>query len=145
MKKEDSITPADRITFNSLKLSTTDIKHLFAETFWESLSDKCISCGACTALCPTCHCFTIKDEVGFDLKTGKRIRIPASCQLRSFTRVAGDFVFRNKRVDRFKHRIYHQLQYFKDRHGVEMCTGCGRCIRACPTKINWVEAINVNK
>lgn len=145
LKREEAIHPTDRITINRMKLSTTDIKHLFAEKFWEDLSDTCISCGACTNLCPTCHCFSIKDEVCFDLKSGKRVREPASCQLRSFTRVAGDFVFRNKRVDRFKHRIYHQLQYYKDRHGMEMCTGCGRCIRGCPVKIDWVKAINENK
>jgi len=46
------------------------------------------------------------------------------------------------REDRFKHRIFHQLQYFKDRHGMNLCTGCGRCIRGCPTRINFVKILN---
>jgi len=87
----------------------------------------------------------VKDEINFDFTTGERVRIPSSCLQRRFTRVAGDHVFRYEKTARFKHRIYHQIQYFKDRHGEEFCTGCGRCIRGCPTRIDWVKGINTMK
>ncbi len=136
------ITPADREIKNTFKLDTTDIKKLYFDEQWEELANKCISCGACNTLCPNCHCFTIQDEINFDLHTGKRVRTPASCQVKSFTRVAGEHIFRDTRVARYKHRVYHQLQYFKDRHDELFCTGCGRCIRGCPVRIDWVSHIN---
>ena len=139
---EDILTDEDRVTQNIFKLDTTEIKDHFQDEGWKELADTCLSCGACNHLCPNCHCFTIKDDVNMDLKTGRRIRNPASCQLRSFTRVAGDHVFRDARVERYKHRIYHQIEYFRDRHGEEFCTGCGRCIRGCPVRIDWVTKIN---
>lgn len=141
-EEKDIIKESDRLIPNTFTLNTTDIKHLFHHEGWEELANICISCGACNTLCPNCHCATIKDDIAFDLKTGRRIRIPASCQLKSFTRVAGEHIFRRPRVDRYKHRIYHQLQYFKERHDVHFCTGCGRCIRGCPVRIDWVTKIN---
>ena len=139
---ENIITEEDKKIINKKKLNSIDIKELYSREEWKQGADICLSCGACNFLCPNCHCFDINDVVNFDLKTGKRIRNPASCQLRSFTRVAGDQIFRNARLARFKHRIYHQIQYFKDRHNVVFCTGCGRCIEGCPVRIDWVNIIN---
>jgi sulfhydrogenase subunit beta (sulfur reductase) len=141
-KVRGKIDPQDREIINHKSLNQTKIKEIYKDKEWEELSRKCLSCGACNNLCPNCHCFTIKDEPNLDLVSGRRVRIPASCQLRSFTRVAGDHIFRETRVSRFKHRIYHQVQHFKERHGIQFCTGCGRCIRECPTKIDWVDFIN---
>jgi sulfhydrogenase subunit beta (sulfur reductase) len=141
-EEENIITEEDKKIINKKQLNTLDIKDKYDSEDWKKGADKCLACGACNFSCPNCHCFTIEDDVNFDLKTGKRVRKPASCQLRHFTRVAGDHVFRNEKVARFKHRIYHQIQYFKDRHDVVFCTGCGRCIEACPARIDWVDIIN---
>ncbi|MCF7862184.1 4Fe-4S dicluster domain-containing protein [Candidatus Woesearchaeota archaeon] len=136
------LSEEDKLTKNSLNLKNTDIGPLYDKMEWETMAEKCLVCGACNHLCPNCHCFVIKDETDFSLKTGERVRIPASCMQRRFTRVAGDHVFRREKTARFKHRIYHQIKYFHDRHHVIFCTGCGRCIRGCPTKIDWVTKIN---
>jgi len=144
-KEADIITDEDKKIVNKKELKTTDIASHYHSDDWKKGADKCLSCGACNFLCVNCHCFDISDDVNFDLKTGKRVRKPASCQLRSFTRVAGEHIFRDTKIARFKHRIYHQIQYFKDRHDVVFCTGCGRCIEACPAKIDWVEIINEMK
>jgi len=141
-EKKGFITENDKKIKNSKKLNTLEMKKHYHDKIWKKGSDKCVSCGACNFLCPNCHCFDFKDEVDFSLTKGKRVRNPASCQLRSFTRVAGDHIFRDSRLARFKHRIYHQIQYFKDRHNVIFCTGCGRCIEGCPNKIDWVDIIN---
>jgi sulfhydrogenase subunit beta (sulfur reductase) len=142
---DDTITEEEKKTINKKHLKTVDIGKDYNSEAWKKGAEICIACGACTFLCPNCHCFTIEDEIGFDLKTGKRIREPASCQLRHFTRVAGEHIFRDTKLARFKHRIYHQIQYFKERHDVVFCTGCGRCIEGCPVRIDWVEIINEMK
>jgi len=78
-------------------------------------------------------------------ENGKRIRTSSSCQLKSFSRVSGNKVFRDSRLARFKHFVYHKIVYYKNKYGGFMCTGCGRCLRVCPTKIDWVDTINLLK
>jgi anaerobic sulfite reductase subunit A len=137
---EESIIPgADR-------LEEKNISRLYGHPNWKKGVDICLSCGACTALCPTCYCFSIHDEVSVkDSKKGERKRQWSSCQLEEFTKVAGNHIFRKEREERFKHRIYHQLQYFKRKYGMQMCVGCGRCIEGCPTRIDFVKIINEMK
>lgn len=126
-----------------MKLSTKDIKRFFERNeMWQKGANDCLSCGDCTTLCPTCLCFDVKDEMEIDLKSGKREVKWDSCMYRDFTLVAGNHVYRNTRLNRFKHRIYHKLDYFPEKFEQYMCTGCGRCIRGCPTKIDWVSIIN---
>ncbi len=134
--KEKRIPGADR-------LEKKDISALYDHPDWKKGVDICLSCAACTNLCPTCYCSEFHDEVNVqDPSTGKRIREWSSCQLPEFTRVAGNHVFRNEREHRFKHRIYHQLDYFKKKNGINLCVGCGRCISGCPTRIDFVDIIN---
>ncbi|RMF54543.1 hypothetical protein D6745_04975 [Candidatus Woesearchaeota archaeon] len=135
-QEEKEIKGTDRLKKNS-------ITHLYDHPGWQKDVENCFSCGACTALCPTCYCFEIHDEVKSScLSKGCRKRCWSSCQLQSFTRVAGDHVFREKREERFKHRIFHQLGYFKEKYGMNLCVGCGRCIEGCPTRIDFIKTIN---
>jgi sulfhydrogenase subunit beta (sulfur reductase) len=128
------------------RLQKKDLSTLYNHPDWQKGTDQCLSCGACNHQCPSCYCFDIYDEVKTaNGKEGERKRRWASCQLKSFTRVAGDHVFREQRVKRFKHRIYHQLQYFREQHRINLCTGCARCIRHCPTRIDFVKLINEMK
>ncbi len=87
-------------------------------------------------------CFDVQDEVEVDLTKGFRIQKWDSCMYKDFTLVAGGHVYRNTRLNRFKHRIYHKLVYFPQKFERYMCTGCGRCIRGCPTKIDWIGLVN---
>lgn len=113
----------------------------FHSHVWEKYAEKCLSCCSCTITCPTCTCFGLRDVINLDLESGSRVREWQSCQLKVFTKVAGEFVFREERDKRLKHRIYHQLNYFKERHGKQLCVGCGRCIENCPTKIDMTEIL----
>lgn len=145
-KTNVEIKPEDKIIPNANRLERKDLNKFYDRQEWKSLVELCLSCAACTNLCPTCYCFEFHDKTNIaDLSKGSRIRCWSSCQLKSFTRVAGEFVFRSNREDRFKHRIYHQLQYFREKYGKDLCVGCGRCILACPTRIDFVKLINEMK
>lgn len=127
---------------NYKNLSNKDISNNYKSVEWNSDVEKCLSCGACTLYCPTCNCFDIKDFTELDSKKGKRVRNQTSCQLKSFTQVAGGKVFRDSRASRFKHFVYHKIVYYKKHFNKYMCVGCGRCLRVCPPKIDWVDTIN---
>ncbi|MBU1975220.1 MAG: 4Fe-4S dicluster domain-containing protein [Nanoarchaeota archaeon] len=145
-RTDKAIHANDRITENNTRIDKekmNKIADFFTSEKWEEGSKLCLSCTACNMLCPSCYCFEFTDEPELVLlHKGQRMRNISSCQLKCFTRVAGDFVFRKEKNDRFKHRIYHQLQYFKEKHGVTLCVGCGRCIRGCPKRIDWVDILN---
>ncbi len=127
---------------NSKKLKNLNIAKNYRSKIWETDASNCLSCSACTIYCPTCNCFDIKDNLNLDLKSGKRIRSSSSCQLKSFSKVAGGKSYRDSRLSRFKHFVYHKISYYYSQHNRPMCTGCGRCLRVCPTKIDWVKTIN---
>jgi ferredoxin len=110
---------------------------------WTSVAERCLSCGQCTIVCPTCYCFDVQDQLDLGLTTGRRERQWDSCQLHDFTSVAGTHTFREKRENRAKHRIYRKFKYqVKDGDWASFCVGCGRCIRACPAKIDLVDVCN---
>jgi len=137
------IADEEKIIPGTDRLEKKDISKVYDNADWKKGVDICLSCGACTTLCPTCYCFSIYDEAKVDnVNESERKRKWSSCQLQEFTKIAGGHVFREKREERFKHRIYHQLQYFKEKYGIQMCVGCGRCIQGCPTRIDFINIIN---
>ncbi|HIH38316.1 4Fe-4S dicluster domain-containing protein [Candidatus Woesearchaeota archaeon] len=136
ISKEQKIVPDTNL------LQRKDLGKHYSSKAWDSLVKKCISCAACTTLCPTCYCHEIKDDVPVSLKEVQRKRTWSSCQLKEFSGVAGNYTFRESRSSRFKHRIFHQLQYFREKHGVDLCVGCGRCIKHCPPRIDFIKVIN---
>ena len=145
-ESEAVISKDDKIIPGADRLEKKDISKLYEHPDWKKGVDLCLSCSACTSMCPTCYCFDIHDEVSAEnTQKGERIRQWSSCQVQEFTKVAGNHIFRKKREERFKHRIYHQLDYFKQKNGIDLCVGCGRCIEACPTRIDFVEIINEMK
>ena len=121
------------------------LKGTYDHPEWGSVADRCLSCGSCTLVCPTCYCFDVADTVALDLASGERQRMWDSCQLHDFTTVAGDHTFREKRENRAKHRVYRKFKYLVASEGGgydSFCVGCGRCIRSCPADIDIVEICN---
>lgn len=135
----------DKIFNNEVPTERRYLPDLFDRSWnasvWKELEGKCLSCGNCTAVCPTCYCFDIKDEVDLSLKTGVRYRVWFSCQLDPFAKVAGGIDFRRERSARQRHRFYRKFRYHIQRYGMIFCTGCGRCSRTCMAKINLKEVL----
>lgn len=131
---------------NEVAIEPENISPLFDKSYdantWEDLNNKCISCGNCTNVCPTCYCFDVIDDVNLDLKTGLRYRKWDSCQVEPFASVSGGENFRKKRSDRQRHRYYRKFKYPVDRYSRFFCTGCGRCTRTCMAKISLKETLD---
>jgi len=119
------------------KIDTEDIKEKLPSGFedkdyWEKIAAKCISCGICTFLCPTCYCFDINDE--FIKNHGERFRSWDSCAFCLYTKMPME----NPRLDkwrRLRQKVCHKYEFYPMSFDVIACTGCGRCIRLCP--VNW--------
>jgi ferredoxin len=101
---------------------------------WEKYSSRCVSCGACATICPTCSCFLLIDKPGFE-----KIKQLDACQYPGFERVAGgeDSLF--NRSSRFRNRYMCKYVWKPEKFSSVACTGCGRCIEACIGKINKNE------
>lgn len=109
---------------------------------WEELGNRCLSCGNCTPVCPTCYCFDVTDISELDGESGERRREWDSCQFVGFAKVAGEHNFRPGPVDRLKFWYRHKLHGFDDPYGFKTCVGCGRCTVACPSGIdNIVDVV----
>ena len=108
----------------------------FDSPYWGEVSRSCLTCGICSYLCPTCHCFDIVDE-GY-----LRLRCWDTCSSDTFTRMAAGEDHRKHKRSRYRQRIYHKFSYFKENFDIHSCVGCGRCTRHCPVKIDIVEIVN---
>jgi len=119
------------------------LKDMFAHPIWDKLSQPCVNCGMCTYVCPSCYCFDIQVKMWGD--EGYRFRAWDSCMFEEYSREAGGGNPRGASKERFRQRFLHKLEFFKERYGTPLCTGCGRCIIVCPTDINIVRIIDAVK
>jgi len=103
---------------------------IFESDYWEKVSLSCLSCGICTYLCPTCHCFDLVDE------KRRKLRCYDGCAFSDFTLEASGVNPRPSKKERYRQRAFHKFNYFKKNFGENLCVGCGRCIRYCPVKID---------
>jgi formate hydrogenlyase subunit 6/NADH:ubiquinone oxidoreductase subunit I len=104
---------------------------------WMEQSLRCLGCGACAYVCPTCACFDIQDEAHG--KNGSRSRCWDSCGFSHFTLHTSGHNPRDVQSARWRQRIMHKFSYMPERLSVYGCTGCGRCSRACPVDMNILE------
>ena len=123
-------------------LSKKPLLEVFDASIWDNISFPCINCGICTYLCPTCWCFDIQDEVYG--KNGVRIRNWDSCMFPIFTLHGSGHNPRAEKYKRVRQRFMHKLKYYveKYKNGVQ-CSGCGRCVRYCPTNMDIREICNI--
>ena len=106
----------------------------FEHPCWATIHQKCLACGTCTFLCPTCHCFDISDETkGAD---GVRIRNWDSCMFPMFTMETSGHNPRPTQKERWRQRTMHKFKYYVDNFSAIACVGCGRCVMYCPVNID---------
>jgi sulfhydrogenase subunit beta (sulfur reductase) len=125
-----------------LQLDVTDLPYVLElkkhDPVWDELARKCVCCGSCSIVCPTCSCFNVADRIEED-GTASRMRTWDSCLYRDYALVAGGHNFRADRGSRVRNRYYHKQEAFVREFGMPSCVGCGRCIENCPTGIHVVE------
>ena len=109
--------------------------------FWEEQASKCLSCGTCNLVCPTCYCFDVNDEMDLDLVHGERRRRWDGCLLEDFAKVATGENFRETRTARYRHRFYRKGLYLFKILDDLACVGCGRCSSSCLADI--ADPLNV--
>lgn len=119
----------------------SEIFQLFDDAdFWESVSAKCLSCGACSYLCPTCYCFNMTDEINGN--DGVRVRTWDNCMSFQFTLEGSGHNPRNEKAQRMRNRISHKFSYYPELYGDNLaCAGCGRCIAHCPVSMDVREIV----
>lgn len=111
------------------------------DALWIEQSLRCLGCGACAFVCPTCTCFDIQDERGRD--GGVRLRCWDSCGFGQFTLHASGHNPRTRQSERWRQRVLHKFAYQPERLGVLGCVGCGRCSRSCPVDMNLAEHVQM--
>jgi len=112
---------------------------LFDAPVWETIGERCVGCGTCTYLCPTCHCFGLYDEEADG--NVKRIRAQDACMFPLFTLEASGHNPRSTQGARARQRVMHKFSYTVSNVGETFCVGCGRCVSHCPVNIDIREIL----
>ncbi len=105
---------------------------------WDEVASRCLTCGNCTMVCPTCFCTSVEDVTDLIGEHAQRWMHWASCFEFDFTFVHEGSV-RQSGPSRYRHWITHKLGTWHDQFGSTGCVGCGRCIAWCPTGIDITE------
>ena len=138
------VTP-DFVTENKEKITLPQnlSNDSFTLDIWKEYGSRCIACGRCNFVCPTCTCFTMQDIFYKDNpKAGERRRVWASCQVDGYTEIAGGIDFRKTQGDRVRFKVMHKIYDYEKRFGYPMCVGCGRCDDVCPEYISYSNLVN---
>ncbi|HEY1348141.1 MAG TPA: 4Fe-4S dicluster domain-containing protein [Ktedonobacteraceae bacterium] len=120
-------------------METTDIKDLLYRNVdhprWENVAARCLTCGNCTMVCPTCFCTTVEDTTDLTGERAERWRRWDSCFTVDFSHLVGGSV-RTSGKARYRQWMTHKLASWIDQFGTSGCVGCGRCITWCPVGID---------
>lgn len=135
-RKEKELGFSDKKPFKKLHQFPKIFEENKDHPLWEEEGNRCLSCGSCIMVCPTCYCFDIVDELDLNMKKGVRSRKWDACMLSDFAAVAGGENFRPSATERLKHRINRKFNYLMKKHKQSVCVGCGRCVRACLAEIS---------
>jgi ferredoxin len=105
---------------------------------WERVGERCLGCGNCTLVCPTCFCSTLEDTGDVAGTVGERWRRWDSCFTLDFSYVHGGSI-RQSAAARYRQWMTHKLATWHRQFGTSGCVGCGRCITWCPVGIDITE------
>lgn len=123
-----------------------DLRQLLVDSresaHWDQVASRCLTCGNCTMVCPTCFCTSSSDVTDLSGGHAERWMEWASCFELDFTFLHEGPV-RRSGASRYRHWLTHKLSSWHDQFGSSGCVGCGRCIAWCPTGIDITEEMRV--
>jgi sulfhydrogenase subunit beta (sulfur reductase) len=105
---------------------------------WDEVADRCLTCGNCTMVCPTCFCHTVEDVTDLAGEEAERTRLWDSCFTLDHSYIHGGSVHGSTKA-RYRQWMTHKLATWIDQFGSSGCVGCGRCIAWCPVAIDITE------
>ncbi|MGI9450402.1 MAG: 4Fe-4S dicluster domain-containing protein [Geminicoccaceae bacterium] len=105
---------------------------------WDDVAERCLTCGNCTMVCPTCFCTEVDEDMTLDGEVIGRSRQWTSCFGIEFSYIHGGSV-RHSARSRYRQWMTHKLATWHDQFGESGCVGCGRCITWCPVGIDITE------
>jgi ferredoxin len=119
----------------------TDLRQLLVDSrespHWADVADRCLTCGNCTMVCPTCFCTTTEDVTDLTGDHAERWQRWSSCFELDYSYLHGGSV-RDSGASRYRQWMTHKLSTWYDQFGSSGCVGCGRCIAWCPVGIDLV-------
>jgi NAD(P)H-flavin reductase/NAD-dependent dihydropyrimidine dehydrogenase PreA subunit len=116
------------------------LKHQLDNPRWGIVGDRCVECGNCTMVCPTCFCTSVSERSDMEGRNSITERQWDSCFDVNFAKVAGGD-FRARPRDRYRQWLTHKFSTWMDQFGSFGCIGCGRCITWCPVRIDVREEL----
>lgn len=123
-------------------MDTRGIKELLYRNYenprWDDVAKRCLTCGNCTLVCPTCFCVTVEDITDLTGEHAERWRKWDSCFTMDFSYIHGGSI-RASTMARYRQWMTHKLATWIDQFGTSGCVGCGRCITWCPVAIDITE------
>jgi ferredoxin len=126
------------------QMDPRDLRDLLAENLehprWDDVADRCLSCGNCVLVCPTCFCSTVEDHTDLSGEHAERWRTWDTCFSVDHAYIHGGS-FRPSPRSRYRQWMTHKLGTWHDQFGTSGCVGCGRCITWCPVAIDITEEV----
>jgi sulfhydrogenase subunit beta (sulfur reductase) len=144
---EEEVKAADNLLAKAAgkmgrKLETADLKELLYRNYenphWEDIAERCLNCGNCTNICPTCFCSTVLDYTDLTGSRSERVRTWYWCFSVEYAYIFGGSTRTTPR-SRYRQWLTHKLGTWIDQFDTPGCVGCGRCITWCPVGIDITD------
>ena len=120
-------------------MESPDLRDLLAgrreHPHWDDVAARCLTCGNCTLVCPTCFCSSVEDTSDLAGEETARTRVWDSCFSLDYSYIHGGSI-RSSARSRYRQWLTHKLGTWVDQFGTSGCVGCGRCITWCPVGID---------